>query len=193
MRPLLLYGQPLIACVAHAPAWLCGQRDVLFYLAPSLALAGVIRALTRRHAIFFLFQLAGTICHELAHLLVGFITGARPGSFTVMPRRTGQGWELGAVTLKNVRWFNAAPSALAPLLLLLIPLWVAVLRTRHNWHFEWRDIGLAFLLAPQFIACWPSAPDWKIATHSLPAIIVILLTAAAMVYGLAFLPSSYSI
>lgn len=149
----------------------------------------MIRALTRRHPVFFIFQLAGTLCHELAHLLVGFITGARPGSFTVIPRRTGQGWTLGAVTLTRLRWFNAAPSALAPLLLIAMPWWVALLRTHAGWHFEVKDIVIAFLLAPQFLACWPSGADWKIAMHSMPAVILILMTAAAIAYGLPYLPS----
>ena len=154
------------------PAWLSRHADVLLYLAPSLALALVIRALTRRHPLFFVFQLAGTLCHELAHLVAGFVTGARPASFTVIPRRAGQRWELGAVVLTRVRWYNAAPAALAPLCILLVPYWVGVLRTRGGWHFMWTDLALAFLLAPQFLAFWPSGADWKIARRSWPVLLI---------------------
>ena len=155
--------------------WLHSHADAVLYLAPSLALALVIRALTRRHPFFFVFQLAGTLCHELAHLIAGFVTGARPASFTVMPKRVGRRWELGAVVLTRVTWYNAAPAALAPLLLILLPWWVAVLRTRPGWHIEWIDAALAFLLAPQFFACWPSNADWKIAMRSWPVLFIAAL------------------
>lgn len=160
----------MAGCAAVAPVWLCRHGDVLLYLAPSMALAVVIRALARRHPFFFLFTLAGTLCHELAHFVVGLVTLARPASLSVVPRRTVGGWQLGAVTLARVRWYNAAPSALAPLLVLMLPWWVAVLRTTPGWRFRWLDLGLAMLLAPQFLACWPSPADWKIAVRSWPVL-----------------------
>ncbi|WP_051293740.1 hypothetical protein [Pseudoduganella violaceinigra] len=85
-----------------------------------------------------------------------------------MPR---QG-RLGEVKLANVRWYNAAPTALAPLLLALIPWAIAVLRTRQGWHFTPLDAGLAFLIAPQFLACWPSATDWKLSLRSWPLLLL---------------------
>ncbi|TWI41014.1 hypothetical protein IP92_05734 [Pseudoduganella flava] len=164
-------------------AWLHGHADILLYLAPSLALALAMRALTRRHPIFFVFTLAGTLCHELVHLVAGFVLGARPASFTVIPKRAGQRWELGSVVLTRVTWYNAAPSALAPLLLILVPWWVAVLRTRPGWHFQWADLGLAFLLAPQLLAFWPSNADWKIAWRSWPALFIVALAWLCFKYG----------
>jgi hypothetical protein len=141
--------------------------DKLFYLLPSLSLAAAIWVLSRRYAIFLLLQLPGTLCHELAHFLVGLITFARPVSLSIIPRR-GQ---LGEVKLANARWYNAAPAALAPLLLVLIPWSAALLRTRPGWHFSALDAGLAFLIAPQFLACWPSATDWKLALRSWPLLL----------------------
>ena len=89
----------LFECSVLAPAWLCHHRDLLVYLVPSVLLALLIRALSARHPFFFLFTLAGTICHELAHFVAAKLTGARPAAFTVIPRRVGQGWELGSVRL----------------------------------------------------------------------------------------------
>jgi hypothetical protein len=163
----------MVECSGLAPVWLCAQRDVLLYLVPSLLLALVIRRLSSVHPIFFMFRLAGTICHELAHFFVGLLTGARPAAFTVIPRRVGQGWELGSVSLTRVRWYNAAPAALAPFLIAALPVWVAVLRTRPGWHFEPVDLLLALVVAPQFLACWPSAVDWKIALRSWPYLVII--------------------
>lgn len=161
----------MASCAAIAPAWLCRHGDILLYLAPSLALAGVIRALARRHAFFLVFTLAGTLCHELAHFIVGLVTAARPASLTVVPRRVPGGWRLGAVALTRLRWYNAAPAALAPLMILLLPWWVAVVRTAPGWRFQGADAALALLLAPQFLACWPSGADWKIALRSWPAVV----------------------
>jgi hypothetical protein len=162
----------LFDCSTLAPAWLCHHRDILIYLAPSLLLALVIRALAARHPIFFLLKLAGTVSHELAHFCVGLLTFARPAAFTVIPRRVGQGWELGSVKLTRVRWYNAAPSALAPFLVVLLPFLVAWWRTRAGLHFQWLDLLLAFAVAPQFLACWPSAVDWKIALRSWPYLLI---------------------
>jgi hypothetical protein len=158
----------LLACGGFAPAWLCRHGDLLLYLLPSLLLALVIRALSARHPFFLLFRLAGTLCHELAHLVVGWLTLARPAAFTIIPRRVERGWELGSVRLTRVRWYNAAPSALAPFMVALLPFMVAAWRTRDGLHFHWLDVGLAFAVAPQFLACWPSTVDWKIALKSWP-------------------------
>ncbi|KQV59452.1 hypothetical protein [Duganella sp. Root336D2] len=142
--------------------------DKLFYLTPSLCLALASWVLSRRYVVFTLLRLPGTLCHELAHFLAGLATFARPTSLSIIPRRAGRGYRLGEVQLANARWYNSAPTALAPILLLLIPWWVATLRARGAWHFTPLDAGLAFLVAPQFLACWPSATDWKLAMRSWP-------------------------
>ena len=154
-------------------AFLAQHRDMLLYLAPSAALAVVIRVLAGVHPVFFMFTAAGTICHELAHYCAGLVTGARPGALTIIPRRVGQHWELGSVTLNRVRWYNAAPAALAPFAIILIPLAVAHWRTRQTLEFTALDVGIAFALAPQFLSCWPSGTDWLIALRSWPYIFVI--------------------
>lgn len=166
------------SCRAFAPDIVCRNGDIFLYLLPSAALAVVIRALARSHPFFFLFTVLGTICHELAHFLAGLLTGARPASFTVIPRRVGQHWELGSVMLTRVRWYNAAPAALAPLLVILLPLAVASWRTRPGWTFQPVDLAIAFALAPQFLSFWPSGGDWKLAARSWPYLVII----AALTY-----------
>jgi hypothetical protein len=150
----------------------CRLRDGIIYLVPSILLAILINFLARRHPVFFLFRLAGTICHELAHFTVGFLTGAEPRSLSIIPRRNGNSWQLGSVMLTNIRWYNAAPAALAPMLIILIPAFVAFWRTQHGLNFEVIDIALAFLLAPQFLSFMPSLADWKIALQSWPYLAV---------------------
>ncbi|MDB5907255.1 MAG: hypothetical protein JWP34_1369 [Massilia sp.] len=168
----------LPSCRAIAPAFACQHGDLLLYLAPSAALAILIRMLAGSHPFFFLFTVAGTICHELAHYCVGLLTGARPTSLTVIPRRVARAgsrahWELGSVTLTRVRWYNAAPAALAPFLIILLPFVVAYWRTAPGWRFRLADLLIALALAPQFLSFWPSAVDWRIALRSWPYLLII--------------------
>jgi hypothetical protein len=160
-------------CNALAPGWLCRHADLLLYLLPSAALAFLIWIVSSAHPFFFLFTAAGTLCHELAHFGVGLLCGAEPIGLTVIPRRVGRNWELGSVTFANLRWFNAAPSALAPLLVLAVPFAVAAWRTGPGWHFGPLDLGLAWLLAPQFLSFWPSPTDWRLAARSWPWLVVL--------------------
>lgn len=161
-----------------ATEFLLRHTDIVLYLLPSAALALVIRLLAATHPIFFLFTACGTMCHELAHFIAGLLTGAKPGAFTIIPQRKGRHWELGSVTLNRVRWYNAAPTALAPLLIVFIPFGVAWWRTgTGNWRFEPMDMLIAFALAPQFLSFWPSAIDWKIALRSWPYLFGIALLA----------------
>jgi hypothetical protein len=159
-------------CHAFASKYWCSHLDVLIYLAPSLALAVVIKILGRRHDFFILLYLAGTICHELAHYCVGLLTMARPSSFSVMPRRTGAEWTLGEVGFANLRWYNAAPIALAPFLILVIPVMVAIWRVAKPWSFNWTDLAVAFLIAPQFLSFWPSRQDWLLSLGSWPYLVL---------------------
>jgi hypothetical protein len=162
------------SCRAIAPVWLCQHNELLVYLIPSAVLACLIRVLAGVHPLFFLFTLAGTICHELAHLIAGLLLGAKPSSFNIIPRRQGAHWQLGSVAFTRIRWYNAAPVALAPFLILLLPFAVAWWRTtRPGWHFNAWDLAIAFALAPQFLSFWPSLADWKIALKSWPYLFVI--------------------
>ncbi len=159
---------PLAACSLFLPVGLCAQADLLLYLAPSLALALLLWIASSAHPAFFVFTAAGTLCHELAHFSVGLLTNAEPVGLSVLPRRRGRLWELGSVTFANLRWYNAAPAALAPLLVLALPLAVAWWRTRGEWRFGPLDLALTLVLAPQFLSFWPSPVDWRLAARSWP-------------------------
>jgi hypothetical protein len=169
-------------CAAILPQAVCGAGGILLYLAPSMALAFLIWLVTSLHPLFFVFSAVGTLCHELAHFSVGLLLGAEPIGFSIVPRRTGRTWELGSVTFANLRWYNAAPAALAPLGVLLVPLAVAWWRTRGAWTFGPADLALTLLLAPQFLSFWPSPVDWRLALRSWPWLVILLAGAAAMVW-----------
>jgi len=177
-----------------AQSWVCGHGAealaTTLYLLPVAALALLIRIATGAHPLFFVFTVAGTLCHELAHFLVGLVANARPVGLTVVPRWIGRGkrnsgnghWELGSVTFANLRWYNAAPAALAPLLVLALPLAVAWWRTQQiaaAGHYGPPDLALAFLLAPQLLSFWPSPVDWRLAARSWPWLLVLLAATLA--------------
>jgi hypothetical protein len=175
-------------CAAHLPAWACGLGGIVLYLTPSLALAFLIWMVTAAHPVFFVFSAVGTLCHELAHFSVGLLLGAEPTRMSIVPRRSGRRWELGSVTFANLRWYNAAPAALAPFLVLLVPLAVAWWRTRAAWQFGAGDLALTLLLAPQFLSFWPSPVDWKLSLRSWPYLV---LLAAAGVLTMWVHPGSF--
>jgi hypothetical protein len=172
----------LPACTAVLPGFLCSHAallpDLLLYLAPSLAVAFLFWILASAHPAFFLLTAPGTLCHELAHFGVGLLTNAEPTNISLFPRRKGKLWELGSVTFSNLRWYNAAPAALAPLLILLLPLGVAAWRTRPGWHFAPLDLAIAVLLAPQYLSFWPSPVDWRLAARSWPWLVLLALGGA---------------
>lgn len=60
----------------------------------------------------------GTFLHELMHFIVGFILFAKPVSFSIFPKKSGDGYTLGSVEFMNLTWWNSLPVAMAPLLLL---------------------------------------------------------------------------
>ena len=163
------------ACLSTLPSWACGLGEMALYLAPSMALAFLLWIVTAAHPLFFVFSVVGTLCHELAHFAVGLLLGAEPVNFSIVPRRSGKHWELGSVTFANLRWYNAAPAALAPLLVLLVPLATAWWRTRGPWRFGPADLALTLLLAPQFISFWPSPVDWKLSLRSWPYLLLLPL------------------
>jgi hypothetical protein len=175
-----------LQCTALLPVVLCGHGSqavaMTIYLVPVAALALLLRIATGAHPLFFLFTVAGTLCHELAHFFAGLVTNARPVGLTVMPRWIGRGkpntgkghWELGSVTFANLRWYNAAPAALAPLLILALPLAVAWWRTQSSTPYGPTDLALAFLLAPQLLSFWPSPVDWRLAARSWPWVVIVL-------------------
>lgn len=67
----------------------------------------------------------GTFLHELCHFIVGTITNARPIDFEILPKKTAPGlYTMGSVSFENIRFYNAVPAAMAPLLLLPFGFWL---------------------------------------------------------------------
>lgn len=143
-----------------------GAGPFLIYLAGMAVILWGLNQARRSFWLFSLLALPGTVCHEVCHWLVGALLNGQPARFTVIPRREGRGFVLGAVALRNLRWYNAFFIGLAPLLLL--PLAYGLLLWRLGCHsgLGWSEVGIAFLLANLVFGALPSWPDLRIAARS---------------------------
>lgn len=158
-----------------------GGRGVgLACLAGVAALLWLLARARRSFWLISVLALPGTVCHELCHWAVGRLLNGRPVRFTVIPRREGRGFVLGAVAFSNVRWYNAFFIGLAPLLLLPGAYGLFAWRIGRAVAFGWPEAGLVFLLANLVFAALPSGQDLRIAARS-P--IGWLLLAGALAWG----------
>ena len=135
---------------------------------PSIYLVGVWLALLRATRYYggavALFGLVGTTGHEALHLLIGLMLGARPTSFSILPRRQGDSWVLGSVGFTHLTIWNSAPVAYAPLLLagigwLVIRLWMQPAFLAGS-YVSWAVAG--YVAACCFFSCIPSTTDVKV-------------------------------
>ena len=65
-----------------------------------------------------LVNVPGTFLHETAHFTVGLLLNAKPTSFSLFPVKQGDTYVTGSVGFRNLHFYNALPSAMAPLMLL---------------------------------------------------------------------------
>lgn len=132
-----------------------------------LAALFVINRRARASGIFFLalWNLAGVMLHEAAHLTAGILFRARPTAVSLIPRRDGRRWQLGSVRFARITAVNAVPIALAPTALAGIA-WLAA----RNW-FRWAPPSLASTLglyAVLFVLLYnapPSRQDLRVAAN----------------------------
>lgn len=143
------------------------------YLLPAAIIWLFLRGLSRYTAVYSILSLPGTLLHELLHFTLGILTNAKPVSFSLLPKRDGANrLVLGSVHFANLRWYNALPTSLAPLLGLYVVLLVAVYRVGNGYVFQPEDIVIWCVLAPQFSSMWPSSTDWKMSFISWPIYLI---------------------
>ncbi len=148
----------------------------LLALAPHLALLGVLwgllRWLRRWPRGYAVALWPGTAAHEVLHYVAGLLTGARPVSLRLLPRRQADGdWELGSVSFARLRWWNSVPVGLAPMALLPASGWM--LMESASWPLlSGGGAALKLVAAQCLLACWPSRRDWM---HALAGLLVIAI------------------
>lgn len=145
----------LSVLVQHLSAW---KGSILYATIATAAWSSIARVIGDRF-LFILAMLPGTFLHELLHFLVGAIMNARPSSFSIIPNRV----KLGSVTFTNIRWYNAVPAALAPLLGLVFVSAAAIHSLPISIHnVTAQNLLILLVLSPLVYACWPSSVDWKL-------------------------------
>ncbi len=112
--------------IINSPEFLRGFFDNRFYLILLVILLMRVKYATYQSMwLSALVNIPGTVLHEAMHYLVGMILNARPCNFTLLPRRGEDGsYVMGSVAFRNVTFYNAVPSAMAPLLLLPIGFYI---------------------------------------------------------------------
>ena len=157
-----------------------GRGALLAYLGGLAAVLWVLNQAKRSFWLCALLALPGTLCHEACHWLVGKLLNGHPVHFTVLPRREGQGFVLGSVAFRNLRWYNAFFVGMAPLALLPLAYGLLLWRLGRNPILGWPEAAMVFLLANLVFAALPSWQDLRIAARS-P--IGWLLLAGVLVWG----------
>jgi hypothetical protein len=102
------------------------MNQLEMFLLAAVVMAFITSLLMRRIKHPYLYAavaLFGVVLHEATHAICGFIFTARPVKVSLIPTKNlDGGWTLGSVTCTNLRWYNAFPVAMAPLLLFLAPI-----------------------------------------------------------------------
>lgn len=137
------------------------QPYIIGFLAASIVLGVVHRRLSSSGSYFaILYCLPFTVMHELAHFVAALLTGGRPSSFSVWPRRVTGGWVLGSVnSIPTI--LSAAPTALAPLGWLVISYYLMLSWSlRPVWVPEYLIVVVLYACSA---ACTPSWQDIRVA------------------------------
>ena len=112
---------------------------------------------------FWVLAWPGTIMHEILHAVVGFVLLAQPSNFSIIPRRTDMGMELGSVGFDNLTWYNKLPIAMAPLLALPI---VFIATSVLEFSATVTGFATVWILASALGQCMPSSQDWRVGLSS---------------------------
>ena len=139
------------------------------------------RILSSGNIVFFLVNLPGTIVHELSHFIVGLILIGKPVKFTVIPKKTENGYIMGSVSFTNITTINALPIGLAPLTLLPIVFFGSKYSLEYLGSLNYENskmyipILLGITIYSIFISCLPSSADYKIVFSKKIGLILYLL------------------
>lgn len=131
----------------------------------SMVIAGIAAVMTvashMSSLTMIVFNLPGTIMHELSHFLTALALGNSPSSISIIPRREGDGWMLGQVGFNSTP-FTSSLIALAPPLL-MFPLGIILWKFYMNGMPLYWYLASAYCISSCFFSGLPSGQDWKVA------------------------------
>ena len=174
----LVAGMPMTPYFAA----LTSTNGQWYALAVTMILALLL--LSRRLSlVYFVTTFPVTLAHELMHLLLGFVTHGRPCGFRVWPRRAANGYVLGSVSCRNVRWYNGLFIALAPMLLLPCAMGLLIWRLHAAPEINVGEAAWAYAVACLAYASLPSWQDMRVALASSWLPLATIAIAALLVSG----------
>lgn len=110
-----------------------------------------------------LINIPGTVLHETAHFIVGLCLWAKPTSFTLFPKKNGNTYTMGSVGFRNIKFYNALPSAMAPLLLLFAAYFLNQYYLNHAHITIWNYLFFILLETIIIENAIPSSTDFRVA------------------------------
>lgn len=157
----------------NAPTTVEALMQSRFFLMTAVIVLSCFRHRTYRNIyLASLINMPGTVLHEMSHFIVGLLLGAQPTRFNLFPKKNGDSYVMGSVSFRNIRFYNAFPAAMAPLLLLLLAYAVNVYFMRLPAVNLWQY--LLFILLETIIIenAVPSPTDFRVAFSSLLGVLL---------------------
>ena len=169
----------------NSVAFLQSFFDNRFYLILLVVILVHLKTATYKSMLLCaLINMPGTILHESMHFFVGLLLNAKPCNFTLFPRKNEHGYVMGSVGFTNIRFYNAVPASMAPLLLLPIGFYL-------NRYFlpamnpTFTNYVLYVLMQTIIIEnALPSSADFKVAKMYFLGIVMYVAIAVALVFML---------
>ncbi|WP_143009943.1 hypothetical protein [Propionivibrio dicarboxylicus] len=157
--------------------YLAYRLDHFSSIALILAWEYLVRRLRRSHSRLAWFAAIGTVAHETLHAGIGYVLGAQPESMRIQPHQN----ILGYVRFARLSKWNAAPVALAPLLLMAAGVWcflhLMLPAFSGGAYLRWALVG--WLSAICIFSGLPSTSDFRIAAWSIRPYCLAALVLAA--------------
>lgn len=140
----------------------------------------MVRATRFSPIIYSTLMLPSTFLHESAHYITSKLLNGKPVSFSIIPRIEGKYLTMGEVGSINIRWYNAFPIAMAPLLLFPAILLLDLEQIgKIEGYVEWFKVYLAATLLTGAI---PSNVDFRIAQQYIIGFYLYLLSIGLLIY-----------
>ena len=145
-----------------------------------LIFAFLIRA-SQNSELFWVLAWPGTVVHEVLHYTVGFLLGAQPVEMSVFPKQAASR-TIGYVNFESLNWFNALPTAMAPLLAIPIA-WL--LSTQVELALTLTGAFWIWVVSSIVAQSWPSKVDFALGTQNKFGLFfwALVIFAAVKIYG----------
>lgn len=127
----------------------------------------------------------GTFFHELSHLLISFLMNGKPVNVSLLPQRDKNNPNsiiLGYVVSGNIKWYNAIPISMSPLLLLLGVYYFDKYFFAHISQNIYSIAIYLFLIISFIDSSIPSKEDFKVAFSSFFGLLFYTLLMSVVIF-----------